>query len=148
MRRTLIIGMICGGLAGCLAPVARPIFGPPPPPQLTAPAPPGDLRSARLACNTAYPAQIGNYLAHAQCVNQAIENYALPSARYSDLVQLQEQLRAKFSAQIDNGTLTPKAGEQQMAEVDNLVTVAEHDRDSGQPGAADQRVVRLQALLR
>jgi hypothetical protein len=145
MRRTLIIGLVCGGLAGCMAPGTRPI---PPPPRVSAPAPPGDLRSARLACNTAYPAQIGNYLPHAECVNKAVETYALPTARYPDLVQLQEQLRAKFSAQIDNGTLTPQAGEQQMGEVDTLVTAAEQDRDSGQTAAADQRVGRLQALLR
>jgi hypothetical protein len=157
MRRALIIGLVCGGLAGCVAPVPPPPpprFAVPPPrlaapaPQPGAPAPASDLRSARLACNTTYPAKIGNYLPHAQCVNQAVENYALPSARYPDLVQLQEQLRAKFSAQIDNGTLTPQAGEQQMLEADNLVTAAEHDRDSGQPASADQRVGRLQALLR
>ena len=149
MRRALIIGLVCGGIAGCMAPVPPP---PPrfaaPPPRLAAPGAAGDLRSARLACNTAYPAKIGNYLPHAQCVNQAVENYALPSARYPDLVQLQEQLRAKFSAQIDNGTLTPQAGEKQMVEVDTLVTAAEHDRDSGQTASADQRVGRLQALLR
>jgi hypothetical protein len=154
MRRALIIGLVCGGIAGCVGPVPPPRFAPPPPrlaapaPQPGAPAPPSDLRSARLACNTTYPAKIGNYLPHAECVNQAIEQYALPSARYADLVQMQEQLRAKFSAQIDNGTITPQAGEQQMIEVDNLVTAAEHDRDSGQTASADQRVGRLQALLR
>jgi hypothetical protein len=150
MRRALIIGLVCGSIAGCM----RPVPPPPSPPRFATPAPPpgapavSDLRSARLACNTTYPAKIGNYLPHAECVNQAVEQYALPAARYPDLVQLQEQLRAKFSAQIDNGTLTPQAGEKQMAEVDTLVTAAEHDRDSGQTASADQRVGRLQALLR
>jgi hypothetical protein len=157
MRRALIIGLVFGGLAGCVSPVPPPpppprfAVPPPrsaPPPQPGAAAPVNDLRSARLACNTTYPPKIGNYLPHAQCVNQAVEQYALPAARYPDLVELQEQLRAKFSSQIDNGTLTPQAGEQQMLEADNLVTAAEHDRDSGQAANADQRIVRLQAMLR
>jgi len=34
------------------------------------------------------PAACGNYLPHAQCVNEAVERDAIPFARYLDLVRL------------------------------------------------------------
>jgi hypothetical protein len=87
-------------------------------------------------------------LPHAECVNAAIERDAIPFERYPDLVRLQEQLRRKYSAQIDGGVLTAKAGAHKMAEVDNMVTAAEHDRDIGRAVAAGQRLDRIEAMLR
>src|ERR1700730_11289754 len=56
-----------------------------------APAPlSGDLRSARELGNREYPRRVGNYLPHAQCVNEAVERYALPTASHPDLIRLQE----------------------------------------------------------
>jgi hypothetical protein len=67
------ISILCALVVGCvLAPL------------------PGDLRSAREACNRQYPRRVGNYLPHAQCVNAAVERYALPTASHPDPNRLQE----------------------------------------------------------
>lgn len=139
MRRSLTIGVICAALAGCAVP------SPFPAPDLG--APPGNLAADRAACNKDYPPRIGNYLPHAQCVNAAVERDAIPLARYPDLVRLQEQLRVKYSAQIDQGVLSAREGERRMVEADNLVNAAIKDRDSGRREVADHRVDRLQAML-
>jgi hypothetical protein len=132
MRQKLAIGLLCVGLVSCAMPMP----------------PPGDLSADRRACNNAYPPRVGNYLPHAECVNAAVERDAIPFARYPDLVRLQEQLRRKYSAQIDGGVLTAKVGVRKMAQVDNTVTAAEHDRDTGRAVAADQRRDRIEAMLR
>jgi len=139
MRRSLTIGLLCGALAACEIP------SPFPPPGL--PSAPGDLAADRAKCNKDYPERIGNYLAHAQCVNAAVERDAIPFARYPDLVRLQEQLRIKYSTLIDQRALSPRDGERKMTEADELVSAAIHDRDVGRHAVADHRVVRLQAML-
>jgi hypothetical protein len=106
------------------------------------------VRTDRLACNTAYPPRIGNYLSHAECVNAAVERDAIPRARYPDLVRLQERLRISYSAQIDNGKITPKTGEGNMAEADQLVANATIERDAGRSEVADNQVARLDTILR
>jgi hypothetical protein len=108
----------------------------------------GDLRSAREACNEAYPRRVGNYLPHARCVNAAIEAYALPKTRYPDLIRLQEELRAALSEKIDRRRLGTQAGERQMAEADNLIKEAERERDEGNHAAASRRIARIEAMLR
>jgi len=55
--------------------------------------------------------RVGNYLPHANCVNAAIESYALPGARYPDLIGLQAQVRAALSAKIDSRRITVQAGQ-------------------------------------
>ena len=133
MRQSLAIAVMCVSLAAC----AVPLF----------PSPPGDLAADRRACDQSYPRGVGSYLPHAQCVNAAIERDAIPFARYPDLVRLQEQLRVKYSAQIDRGALSPRDGERRMAEADQLVTATTHDRDVGRDAVADHRVDRLEAML-
>jgi hypothetical protein len=129
-------------LAGCTAPYGIPPFGGP------AAAPPtGSLQSARQACNTTYPPHIGNYLPHAQCVNAAVESYAMPSERYPDLVRLQEQARTVVSQQIDDRTISVRAGENKMSAADKLIAEARRERDVGHAAAADRNVERLQAML-
>jgi hypothetical protein len=118
-----------------------------PAPILPTQASSGDLATDRLACNTTYPPKIGNYLPHAECVNAAVERDALSRARYPDLVGLQERLRVSYSAQIDNGTITPKTGESNMAETDELVASATIERDAGRSEAADNQVARLETIL-
>src|SRR5437763_12360082 len=66
---------------------------------------PGDLQSARQACNEAYPPRVGNYLPHAHCVNAAVERYALPNARHPDLIRLQAEVRAALSEKVDRRRL-------------------------------------------
>jgi hypothetical protein len=139
MRKSLAVMLLCGGLAGCAVP------SPFPAPNLG--APPGDLAADRKACNQAYPARLGNYLAHAECVNQAVERDAIPFARHPDIVRLQEQLRVKYSAAIDRGQLSPREGERKMAQADELVNAAIRDRDTGRREASDHRVDRLRAML-
>jgi hypothetical protein len=141
MRRTLAVGLICVGLAGCEVP--SPFQGWVP----GLPTPPGNLAADREACNKQFPQHIGNYLPHAQCVNAAIERDSIPFARYPDLVRLQEQLRVKYSAETDNGTLSPQAAEHNMRLADEIVSAAMHDRDIGRQTVADHRVYGLQALL-
>ena len=108
----------------------------------------GDLKTARTACNDQYPARIGNYLPHAQCVNAAIETYALPSARHADLIRLQAQVRASLSEKVDRRRLSVQAGERRMAEADRLVAAAQRDRDAGNEKAASKRVAALEKMLK
>jgi hypothetical protein len=130
--RLTIAGVTAALLAGCV----------------TAPGTMGDLKAARTACNDQYPARIGNYLPHAQCVNAAIETYALPSARHADLIRLQAQVRASLSEKVDRRRLTVQAGERRMAEADRLVAAAQRDRDAGNEKAASRRVAALEQMLK
>jgi hypothetical protein len=135
MRFTIktTIGVLAPGLlAGC---VAAPPIG-------------GDLQTTREACNRQYPMRVGNYLPHANCVNSAIEIYALPGARYPDLIRLQAQVRATLSEKIDRRRLTVQAGERRMAEADRLVAATERDRDAGNQRAAERRIVAIEQMLR
>src|SRR6266436_7437483 len=125
------ISILCALVAGCvLAPL------------------PGDLRSAREACDREYPRRVGNYLPHAQCVNAAIERYALPTASYPDLIRLQEGVRAALSDKVDRRQIRLSAGERRMAEADRLVGVAGRERDAGNDAAATRRVVAIEEILR
>jgi hypothetical protein len=139
MRRILAIGLLCGGLAACAVP--SPFEIP------TLPNPPGNLTADRQACNKTYPPRLGNYLPHAQCVNAAVERDAIPFARYPDIVRLQEQLRLKYSAQIDQQVIAPREGERKMATADELVNAAIRDRDTGRREVAEHRVDALQSML-
>lgn len=115
---------------------------------VVAPGMQGDLKTARAACNDQYPARIGNYLPHAQCVNSAIETYALPAARHADLIRLQAQVRASLSEKVDRRRLTVQAGERRMAEADRLVAAAQRDREAGNEKAASRRVAALEQMLK
>jgi hypothetical protein len=106
-----------------------------------------DLNAARLACNSIHPVRIGNYLPHADCVNAAIERYALGTSRYPDLVRLQEQVRSEISARIDRRAIIPRDGEDQMAAADKVIGAAERERDAADIEAADQYIARVEAML-
>lgn len=152
MRHKLVIGLLCSGLAACANSPPAPMIYPAPvislaPPAPMQPVPLGDLATDRQACNAAHPPKIGNYLPHAECVNAAIERHALPSARYPDLVRLQERLRIRYSAQIDDGTITAETGEKNMGEADELIGNTIRERDAGRSEAANDRVASLQAVL-
>jgi hypothetical protein len=109
---------------------------------------PGDLRSAREACNREYPPRVGNYLPHARCVNAAVERYALPTASHPDLIRLQEGVRAALSEKVDRRQISVSAGERRMAEADRLVAVAERERGAGNDAAAARRVATIEEMLR
>jgi hypothetical protein len=147
MRRILAVALLCGALGAC----ALPPMGGPPPRAAYQPLPAAvrhdDLKAARQACNTTYPAQVGNYLPHANCVNEAVERYGVKTARYPDLVRLQEQVRSQLSARIDQKTISARDGEQQMVEADRAITAAQRERDAQQRDAADQHVARVEAML-
>jgi hypothetical protein len=132
--RLLAAGLGCALLAGCA-------------PQFA--GPPGEaLKSARLACNTEYPQRVGNYLRHARCVNDAIEQYAVPTAHHPDLVRLQADVREHLSAKIDRRAISPQTGEKHMHEADALVAAAERDRDAGKDSSARHHIATLEAMLR
>lgn len=139
MRKALAIGLLCSGLAACAVP--SPFAVP------TIPNPPGSLAADRQACNQQYPPQVGDYAAHAQCVNAAVERDAVPYSRHADVIRLQEQLRIKYSVLIDRGALSPQDGARRMAEADAIADAAMRDRDFGRMAAAGHRVDRLQAML-
>jgi hypothetical protein len=126
--------LLCGLLAACTTRHAA--------------APPGDLQDARLSCNRQYPQQIGSYLPHAQCVNAAVETYAVPTARYPDLVRLQEEARSKLSQAVDQHQISERKGARRMAQIDRLVAQATHDRDAGDTAAAERRLKRIEKILR
>lgn len=140
MRRFLALGLVCGGLAACSLPNPWQFKVP------TFPAAPGNLAENRAKCDRMYPAKIGNYLPHAECVNQAIESDAIPYARYPDLIRTQEQLRVKYSAMIDRGRISPREGMHKMAFADQLVEAAMKARDTNRPDAATHLASRLQMM--
>ena len=111
------------------------------------PTRPAALAADRKACNQQFPPQVGNYAAHAQCVNAAVERDAVPYSRHADVIRLQEQLRIKYSALIDRGALSPQEGARRMADADATAAAAMHDRDLGRMASAGHRVDRLQAML-
>jgi hypothetical protein len=78
----------------------------------------------------------------------AIETYAMPAARYPDLVQLQAEARVLLSEKIDRRVMSAQAGERRMAEVDRLVAAAERDRDAGNDAAASTRVRAVERIIR
>ena len=108
----------------------------------------GDLQSAREACNRAYPPRIGNYRPHADCVNAAVERYAMPTSPYPDLIRLQEEVRSALSDKVDRRRIGVRDGERRMAEADRLITAAERDRDAGNNAAAARRVTTVEGMLR
>ena len=110
--------------------------------------PPGDLRSAREACNRQYPRRVGNYLPHAQCVNAAVERYALPTASHPDLIRLQGGVRAALSDKVDRRQISVSAADRRMAAVDRLVAAAERERDAGNNATAARRVAAIEAMRR
>ena len=131
IRKIVAVTPACWLLAGCvLGPLA------------------GDLQSAREACNREYPPRIGNYLPHADCVNAAVERYALPTARHPDLIRLQEGVRAALSGKVDRRQISVSAGERRMAQADGLVAAAERERDAGNDAAASRRVAAIEEMLR
>ncbi len=107
-----------------------------------------NLRSAREACNRDYPRRVGNYLPHAQCVNAAVEPYAVPTASHPDLIRLQEGARAALSDKIDHHRISVSAGERRMAEVDRLIALAERQRNAGHGAAAANRLAAIEEVLR
>jgi hypothetical protein len=127
------MSMLCVLVVGCV-PASAP--------------PSGDLRSARELCNREYPRRVGNYLPHAQCVNEAVERYALPTASHPDLIRLQEGVRAALSGKVDRRQISVSAGERRMAQADRLVAAAERERDAGNDAAAGRRVAAIEEILR
>ena len=152
MRKALAVGLLCGALGACAAPIGGPPFGyvgyaPSGAPQAGPAVHRDGLQTARQSCNKLYPARVGNYVAHADCVNEAVERYALKNSRHPDLVRLQEQVRSELSARIDQGAISVRDGQQQMVEADRAITAAQHERDAAHQDAADQQVARVQAML-
>jgi hypothetical protein len=156
MREQLIIGFVgCATvLSGCVIqpvpPPAYPSTGRPvgvakpvqPPPD-NGPA----LAAARQACAAQYPAKVGTFRARATCVNQAIDRIALPNAANPDLIQLQESARVALSTKLDDRTISQKAAEATMAEIDARVTSIEHYRAISDQNAAASQLDALNALV-
>jgi hypothetical protein len=134
MLRVVVIGAISIALTGCVGGPFAPSSG--------------DLGAARKACNQHYPRRVGNYLPHAACVNDAVERLAIPTARYPDLVRLQENARALLSEKIDRRMISAQIGERKMAQADAGVAQAERDRDIGDEASARQRIGTINSILR
>jgi hypothetical protein len=130
IKLAIATALICAVVAGCALP------------PLT-----GDLRSAREACNRDYPRRVGNYLPNAECVNAAVEAYALPGARHPDLVRLQEEIRLSLSNKIDQRKMSVQMAERRMASADRLVAEIEHDRENGNQTVANRRLSDLRVML-
>ena len=102
------ISILCALVVGCvLAPL------------------PGDLRSAREACNRQYPRRVGSYLPHAQCVNAAVERYALPTASHPDPIRLQEGWGQHYPAK------RPLSDQHVGRGTRRVVAAAERERNAG-----------------
>ena len=116
---------------------------------VASPVPPAaSLREAREACNREYPARIGNYRPHAECVNAAVEEYAIPAAHHPDLLRLQEELRRKLSERIDRRRISAETGAHRMAEADAALEQITRDREAGREAAAEKKLASLRRMLR
>ena len=111
-------------------------------------APEADLAAARHVCDAQYPRRIGNYLRHALCFNAAVERHAIPTARYPDLVRLQEEARVRLAEKVDRRQIGVQTGEHRMREADTLVAAAGRERDAGKEDGARRRLAAIDALLR
>jgi hypothetical protein len=157
MKGQLIIGFVSCAvvLSGCIQPMPPPAYPYPStarPVGVARPAqpPPGNspaLAAARQACAAQYPARVGTFLARATCVNEAINRIALPNAANPDLIQLQESARIALSTKLDDGTISQKAAEATMAEIDAKVTSIEHYRAISDQNAAAGQLDVLNALV-
>jgi hypothetical protein len=155
MREQLIIGFVSCAvvLSGCIQPMpppARPPTGRPVDVAKPAQPPPDNppaLLAARQACAAQYPARVGTFLSRATCVNEAINRIALPNAANPDLIQLQESARIALSTKLDDGTISQKAAEATMAEIDAKVTSIEHYRAISDQNAAAGQLDVLNALV-
>jgi hypothetical protein len=105
------------------------------------------LAAARQACAAQYPAKVGTFLARATCVNQAIDRIALPNSPNPDLIQLQERARLALSTKLDDRTISPKAAEATMAEIDGKVSSIEHYRAISDQNAAASQLAILNNLV-
>ena len=76
--------------------------------KLDAPRADADLRAARQACDAQYPRQVGQYVAHARCVNEAIDRIALPISEHPDLVKRQQATRMELSIRVDRREISPE----------------------------------------
>jgi hypothetical protein len=111
--------------------------------------PPGaTLAEARSACDARFPEKVGNYLAHAHCVNVAVEEFALQVARYPDLLRLQEQIRVRLSEQVDQGRISPQEGAAQMAQADHLMDEVSSRRDAADGDGAQRKLAVLEFMAR
>jgi len=156
MRGLLIVGLVV-----CAIVLSHCIAQPIPPPAHPSTAKPVDvgkpaqplpdntaaLAAARQACATQYPAAVGTFLARATCVNEAIDRIALPNAPNPDLIQLQESARIALSTKLDDRTISQKAAEAAMAEIDAKVTSIEHYRAISDQNAAARQLDVLNALV-
>jgi len=144
--RTVMMGTALAVLVGLLAACA------PYPPFQLQPAPPvaagpGDLATARAACDQQFPQRIGNYLAHARCVNTAVDRFVLPTTRYPDLIGMQQKMRMSLSARIDRRTISEQAASARMDQADALVAQVHRERDAGDQTAAARDQAALNALV-
>jgi hypothetical protein len=105
------------------------------------------LAAARQACATQYPAAVGTFLARATCVNKAIDRIVLPNAPNPDLIQLQERARIALSTKLDDRTISQKAAEATMAEIDAKVASIERYRAISDQNAAARQLAILNDLV-
>jgi hypothetical protein len=83
----------------------------------------GCIREARVrfearvvACNTQYPAQIGNYVARANCTNESLRLLALNLGRTeADLADLIIAAKLKLAVMLDQGAISEKDAHLQLA---------------------------------
>lgn len=105
------------------------------------------LRAARQACNAQYPEQIGSYVLHARCVDEAINRLWLRDVRDPDLVRLQQAARMALSARVDRHEVAAEEAALQMAEVDSRVAEVAHQRAIDNRAAAAQSLAAFRGWL-
>ena len=102
--------------------------------KLDAPRADADLRAARQACEAQYPRQVGQYVAHARCVNEAIDRIALPISEHPDLVKRQQATRMELSIRVDRREISPEDAALVMARSDTEAADMAHQRDAATTG--------------
>jgi hypothetical protein len=104
----------------------------------------GPLQQAETDCIATIPAQIGSYVARAQCINNAYDRLARAVYPFPVLLDRAEQSRLNFAHSVDEGRRTPQEAEAAQASYDRVIASAEReqlgtDQYQDEQDAAQQR---------
>jgi hypothetical protein len=99
-----------------------------------------ELQVARAACDAQYPSRVGVYVAHAKCVNDAIDRFAISRSPYPDLVRLQQAMRLSLSARVDRGEMSPEDAQLAMARSDAEITNTAMSRNATKDAATTNAI--------
>jgi hypothetical protein len=98
------------------------------------------LDAYKAACDSQWPRVVGNYSAHAQCVNDGLTLVGPRLGMHPDLLDILKAARLSLSAKVDRREIPPEDAELKFAQLKSELTSEQHRRDA-------DRAARAAALL-